>query len=75
MTSVDQTFSPIRGAQADFSPYKNILRYLQDISKIPSYQRAMQKGDPEMELLLSAEPPKKGMFEAGGVTSDHWKKK
>jgi len=56
------------------TPYKNIIRYLGDISKIPSYQRALEKGDPEMKPLLDAKPPEIGMFEAGGVTSDHWKK-
>ena len=35
----------------------------------------MKKGDPEMEPLVSAEAPKVGMFDVGGVTSDHWKKK
>lgn len=33
-----------------------------------------QAGDPEMKLLLDAEPPKIAMMAAGGVTSDHWKK-
>jgi len=36
----------------DLSPYPNILRYLARIGARPAYQRAMQKGDPEMDLLL-----------------------
>ena len=34
----------------------------------------LQIGDPEMKLLLDAEPPKIAMMAAGGVTSGHWKK-
>jgi len=34
----------------------------------------MQKGDPEMKLLLGAEPPAKAMHEVDGVNSSHWKK-
>jgi glutathione S-transferase len=36
----------------DLSGYPNILRYLARIGARPAYQRAMQKGDPEMDLLL-----------------------
>lgn len=36
----------------DLSPYPNIQRYLARIGARPAYQRAMQKGDPEMDLLL-----------------------
>lgn len=34
----------------------------------------MDKGDPEMRLLLGAEPPAKSLLSEGGVTSDVWKK-
>lgn len=37
----------------DLGPYPNILRYLQRIGARPAYQRAMQKGDPAMALLLT----------------------
>ena len=37
----------------DITPYPNILAYLKRISQREAYQRAMQKGDPGMELLLS----------------------
>jgi glutathione S-transferase len=37
----------------DLAPYPNILAYLQRIAARPAYQRAMQKGDPGMKLLLS----------------------
>ena len=37
----------------DLAPYPNILAYLQRIAAREAYQRAMQKGDPGMPLLLS----------------------
>lgn len=37
----------------DLSPYPQIQAYLQRIGARPAYQRAMQKGDPGMELLLA----------------------
>ena len=37
----------------DLSDFPNITRYLGRISARPAYQRAMEKGDPEMSLLLS----------------------
>jgi len=36
----------------DLSPYPHIQTYLARIGARPAYQRAMQKGDPEMDLLL-----------------------
>lgn len=40
-------------APYDLSPYPNILAYLQRVAARPAYQRAMQKGDAGMELLLT----------------------
>ncbi|GGC73696.1 glutathione S-transferase [Siccirubricoccus deserti] len=37
----------------DLAPYPNILAYLQRIAQRPAYQRAMEKGDPGMPLLLT----------------------
>ncbi len=37
----------------DLSPYPNILAYLQRIAARPAYIRAMEKGDPGMDLLLT----------------------
>jgi glutathione S-transferase len=37
----------------DLAPYPAILAYLQRIAARPAYQRAMQKGDPGMPLLLT----------------------
>ena len=37
----------------DLAPYPSLRGYLQRIGSRPAYQRAMQKGDPGMELLLS----------------------
>lgn len=62
------------GPQVDLAPYSNLLRWLQDCASRPAYQKAMEKGDPDMELLLGAEAPKIGMFAAGGVKSKHWRK-
>lgn len=36
----------------DLTPYPHIRAYLQRVAARPGYQRAMQKGDPGMELLL-----------------------
>jgi glutathione S-transferase len=36
----------------DLKPYPGILSYLRRIAARPAYQRAMQKGDPGMALLL-----------------------
>ena len=37
----------------DLSPYPAILAYLQRIGQREGYRRAMQKGDPELEPLLT----------------------
>ena len=55
--------------------YKNILRWLGDCANRDAYKRAMQKGDPEMKLLLGAEGPSQSFIETNGVNSDHWKQK
>jgi hypothetical protein len=34
----------------------------------------MEKGDPEMLLLLGAEPPRKTVLSEGGIESGVWKK-
>lgn len=57
-----------------YEEYPNIVRYLGDIGERPAYKRAMEKGDPEMKLLLGAEAPEKSIIAAGGVGSDIWKK-
>jgi len=40
-------------APLDLSPYPGILAYLQRVAARPGYQRAMEKGDPGMKLLLT----------------------
>lgn len=47
-----------------FQPYSlgdfpNILKYLKRVSERPGYQRARQKGDPELDVqeLIGANPP------------------
>ena len=43
----------------DFGKYKNILAYLQRVAKREAYQKAMQKGDPDIDVQsqLGAESP------------------
>jgi glutathione S-transferase len=47
LTTRRQFFLPF-----DLSPYPNIRAYLKRIGDRPAYRRAMEKGDPEMPLLL-----------------------
>jgi len=47
--------------------YPHIVRYLGTISEREAYKRAMERGDPGMKLLMSAEPPEKTMFEMVGM--------
>lgn len=63
------------GPLVSYESYPNVVRYLKDIGERPAYRRAMEKGDPEMQVLLGAEAPEKSLVEVGGVTSDIWKKK
>ena len=62
-------------SQADNGPSENISCCLKNCSSKGTYLRAMEKGDPEMELLLGPERPRIGLMAAGGTTSDHGKKK
>lgn len=45
--------------QYDLSPYPNILAYLKRVAARDGYKRAMQKGDPDLEIekLIGAAPP------------------
>ncbi|CBX98216.1 hypothetical protein IAQ61_010312 [Plenodomus lingam] len=63
------------GPLVSYAKYPNMVRYLKDVGERPAYKRAMEKGDPEMQVLLGAEPPEQSLVEVGGVTSDIWKKK
>ncbi|CAN8104152.1 unnamed protein product [Discula destructiva] len=38
----------------DWSPYKNVLRYLQDVAARPAYKEANKKGDFGMEPMIGA---------------------
>ncbi|KAK3673551.1 hypothetical protein LTR78_006455 [Recurvomyces mirabilis] len=62
------------GPQMDFTPYKNVLRWLKDCGARPAYQKAMEKGDPEMRLLLGGEAPSESILVSGGVNSKGWRK-
>jgi len=61
------------GPQINLGEYTNILRWMKECSERPAYQRAMDKGDPEMKRLLGAEAPAKSMMADGGTNSSHWK--
>jgi len=74
MTVYSLTSKRYFGPLISYKEYPSILRYLKDIGERPAYQRAMEKGDPQMRLLLGAEPPEKTLLQVGGVTSDIWKK-
>lgn len=75
MTVYSLTSKRYFGPLISFAKYANILRYLKDIGDRPAYQRAMEKGDPEMRLLLGAEAPAKTLLQVGGVGSDIWRKR
>ena len=62
-------------SQADYGPSENMSCWLKNCSSKGTYLRAMEKVDPEMELLLGPERPKIGLMAAGDTTSGHWKKK
>lgn len=74
MTVYTLTTQRYWGPPISLAPYPNIVRYLRDCAARPAYQRAMEKGDPEMRPLIDAEPPAEGLLTAGGVNSSHWKK-
>lgn len=62
------------GPNISLEEYPNIVRWLKDVSERPGYQRAMEKGDPEMRLLVGAEAPSTTLLMEGGVGSKIWKK-
>ena len=43
--------------QQDLSSYENILAYLQRVQKREAYRRAMQKGDPDIDVETLAQGP------------------
>lgn len=75
MTVFSLTTQRYFGPLVKLGEYPNILRYLRDIGERPAYQKAMQKGDPEMQVLLGAEAPEHSILMVGGVASDIWKKR
>jgi glutathione S-transferase len=74
MTVFSLTTKRYFGPLVSYAEFPNILRYLKDIGDRPAYRRAMEKGDPEMKLLLGADAPAKSLMLVGGVGSDIWKK-
>ncbi|KAK1236302.1 hypothetical protein PQX77_000463 [Marasmius sp. AFHP31] len=43
----------------DLTGFDGILGYLKRVAERPAYKRAMEKSDPDMELVLGAKPPAK----------------
>lgn len=62
------------GPLVNLADYPYLLRWLKDCADRPGYQRAMEKGDPEMKILNQAEPPSVSLIAVGGITGGHWKK-
>lgn len=62
------------GPNVSLGAYPNILRYLKDVSERPGYKRAMEKGDPDMKLLVGAEAPETTLITEGGIESGIWRK-
>lgn len=62
------------GPQVSLAGYDGILRWLKDCSERPAFQRAMEKGDPEMKVLIGPDAPSQSLLDAGGVESNLWKK-
>ncbi|KAL5410753.1 hypothetical protein PMIN06_000445 [Paraphaeosphaeria minitans] len=75
MTVYTVTTQRYFGPNVSLAAYPNILRWLKDVSERPGYRRAMEKGDPEMELLITADAPTTTLIQEGGITSGTWKKK
>lgn len=74
MTVYCPTTQRMWGPQDDLGSYPNLLRYLKDVAQRPAYQRAMEKGDPDMKVYNEAEPPAMSLMVAGGVDSSIWRK-
>lgn len=74
MTVYIMTTQRFWGPQVSLQGYDNMLRWLSDCEARPAYQRAMQKGDPEMRIMNKAEAPKVSLLVAGGAKSEYWRK-
>lgn len=59
--STARYFSP-----TNLGKWPNILRWLADIGRRAGYRKAMEKGDPGMELALRAETPESGILVKDG---------
>lgn len=62
------------GPPVDLARFPNILRWVQDVAARPAYQKAIEKGDPEMRLLIDAKGPEKTLAQLGGIEAGSWKK-
>ncbi|KAH8432721.1 glutathione S-transferase family protein [Aspergillus melleus] len=49
-------------AGLSLDPYPNVVSYLQRVGNREAYRRAMEKGDPGLEPLLSANPPRRSVL-------------
>ncbi|KAH9827350.1 glutathione S-transferase-like protein [Teratosphaeria destructans] len=62
------------GPLLDLALYQNVIRWMGDCSRREGYRMAMEKCDPEMQPLLGAKAPEKGLLETGGVEGREWRK-
>lgn len=51
-------------SQMDLSKYENILKYLQRVLGREGYRKAMQKGDPDIDVETLAKGPTPPLFKA-----------
>ncbi|KAI9038264.1 glutathione S-transferase family protein [Aspergillus affinis] len=49
-------------AGMSLDPYPNVVSYLQRVGNREAYRRAMEKGDPGLEPLLAANPPRRSVL-------------
>jgi len=74
MTVYSLTTQRYFGPNISYSEFPNIGRYLGDIAQRPGYKKAMEKGDPEMKLLVGVEGPETTIIRQGGIDGGVWKK-
>lgn len=74
MTVYSATTQRYWGPGVSYKPYPNIVRWLKDCAARPAYQKAREKGDPDMKDLIDEEAPQQGLIATGGTQASHWKK-
>jgi glutathione S-transferase len=62
------------GPAVSYKEYPHITRWLKDCAARPGYQRAREKGDPEMKDLIDEDAPEPSLLVSDGVNAGHWRK-